>query len=280
MPDLAHLLAAGSANLWLFIPSAVLLGALHGLEPGHTKTMMAAFIIAIRGTVGQAVMLGLAATASHTLVVWLVALGGLWFGQKLNVETSEPWFQLASAIAIVAIAAWMIWRTAREARPALDHDHGHGHHHDHDYGHSHDHDHGFNPSTVIAAASQAEGAHEREHAAEILQRFSGEPVTNGQIVLFGLTGGLIPCPAAITVLLLCLQLKKIALGAILVMGFSVGLALTMVASGVIAAVSVRQIARRWSGFGDWVRRAPYVSGGLIMSLGVVLGARAVMAIAG
>ena len=276
MPDLAHLLAAGSANLWLFIPSAVLLGALHGLEPGHSKTMMAAFIIAIRGTVGQAVMLGLAATASHTLVVWLVALGGLWFGQKLNVETSEPWFQLASAIAIVAIAAWMIWRTAREARPA--HDHHHSHDHDHDHGHHHDH--GFNPSAVIAAAGEAQDAHEREHAAEILKHFSGKPVTNGQIVLFGLTGGLIPCPAAITVLLLCLQLKKIALGAILVMGFSVGLALTMVASGVIAAVSLRQIARRWSGFGEWVRRAPYVSGGLIMSLGVVLGARAVMAIAG
>ena len=105
-------------------------------------------------------------------------------------------------------------------------------------------------------------------------------MTNGQIILFGLTGGLIPCPAAITVLLLCLQLKRIALGAVLVMGFSVGLALTMVASGVIAAIGVRQAAKRWSGFGDWVRRAPYVSGALIMSLGVFLGTRAVMAIAG
>jgi nickel/cobalt transporter (NicO) family protein len=59
MPDLASLLQSGAANLWLFIPAAIALGALHGLEPGHSKTMMAAFIIAIRGTVMQAVLLGL-----------------------------------------------------------------------------------------------------------------------------------------------------------------------------------------------------------------------------
>ncbi|MFX8581865.1 nickel/cobalt efflux protein RcnA, partial [Acinetobacter baumannii] len=72
MTDLTNLLAQGGAHAWLFIPSAVLLGALHGLEPGHSKTMMAAFIIAVKGTVRQAVLLGLAATLSHTLVVWIV----------------------------------------------------------------------------------------------------------------------------------------------------------------------------------------------------------------
>jgi nickel/cobalt exporter len=58
-------------------------------------------------------------------------------------------------------------------------------------------------------------------------------VTTGQVVLFGLTGGLIPCPASITILLLCLQLKRIALGATLVLCFSIGLALTMVVSGAL-----------------------------------------------
>ena len=66
MPDLAQLLRDGSTNLWLFVPSAILLGAFHGLEPGHSKTMMAAFIIAVRGTVGQAVLLGLSATPGRT----------------------------------------------------------------------------------------------------------------------------------------------------------------------------------------------------------------------
>ncbi len=62
MPSFADLIARSSAHAWLFVPSAVLLGALHGLEPGHSKTMMAAFIVAIRGTVSQAIILVLAAT--------------------------------------------------------------------------------------------------------------------------------------------------------------------------------------------------------------------------
>lgn len=65
--------------------------------------MMAAFIVAIRGTVGQAILLGLSATASHT-GVWLIALGDLYFGRHLNLDTSEPYFQLASAAVIIAVA--------------------------------------------------------------------------------------------------------------------------------------------------------------------------------
>ena len=76
MGEFSTLLQQG--NAWFFIPSAILLGVLHGLEPGHSKTMMAAFIIAIKGTIKQAVMLGLAATLSHTAVVWLIALGGIY----------------------------------------------------------------------------------------------------------------------------------------------------------------------------------------------------------
>ena len=91
-------------NSWLFVPSAVLLGALHGLEPGHSKTMMAAFIIAIRGTLAQAVLLALAATASHTAVVWAVALAGLRYGAQWNTERTEPYFQLLSAVLIIVVA--------------------------------------------------------------------------------------------------------------------------------------------------------------------------------
>lgn len=114
-------------------------------------------------------------------------------------------------------------------------------------------------------------AHELAHADDIRRRFSDQSVTTGQIVIFGLTGGLIPCPGAITVLLLCLQLKAFTLGAALVLCFSIGLALTMVTSGVIAAISVRQVARRFSGFGEIVRKAPFVSGAVIVLIGLYLG---------
>lgn len=90
------------------------------------------------------------------------------------------------------------------------------------------------------------------HAADIQRRFDGQTVTNGQILLFGLTGGLIPCPAAITVLLICIQLKAFTLGATMVLSFSLGTALTLVTVGVGAAISVQQAAKRWSGF----RRLP------------------------
>src|SRR6476620_5029763 len=117
MASLPELIQSGTSSAWLFVPTAVLLGALHGLEPGHSKTMMAAFIIAVRGTVPQAVLLGLAATVSHTLVVWAVALVGLRYASQINPETTEPYFQVASAVLIVGVAVWMIERTWREQRP-------------------------------------------------------------------------------------------------------------------------------------------------------------------
>ena len=121
MSDFQTLLAGG--NAWLFLPSAILLGALHGLEPGHSKTMMAAFIVAVRGTVAQAVMLGLAATLSHTAVVWIVALGGMYFGQRWSAEATEPWMQLISGVIVVSIALWMFWRVSQD-KAACFHDHG------------------------------------------------------------------------------------------------------------------------------------------------------------
>ncbi len=361
-------------NSWLFAPSAVLLGALHGLEPGHSKTMMAAFIVAIRGTLTQAVLLGLSATASHTAIVWAIALGGLYFGTHWNTETTEPYFQVVSAAMIIAVAVWMLWRTWRHRAFALPEGHAHPHPHDHDHGHDHAHTHdeerridtghgvvrlqifedGVLPRFRLLTASgsswpadevhleteRADGRrqsftfrrhggylqsvqeipephefvarlslgqaghshdydvefveaphrhaiaayapldltapgyqdpHELAHANDIRRRFAHRQVTTSQIVVFGLTGGLIPCPASITVLLLCLQLKKVALGAALVLCFSVGLAITMVASGAVAALGVRHAARHFSGFGELARKAPYVSGTLILLVGLYVG---------
>ncbi|WP_438437573.1 nickel/cobalt efflux protein RcnA [Kluyvera sichuanensis] len=265
MNDFTTLLQQG--NAWFFIPGAILLGALHGLEPGHSKTMMAAFIVAIRGTLKQAILLGLAATLSHTVVVWVIAMAGMWFGRGWDAQTAEPWFQLLSGVIIIVIALWMLWRTWRESRGAHDHhhhDHDH-HHHDHEHEHHHNHDHHHD---LVEADWQ--DAHQRAHAEEINRRFKGQEVTTGQIVVFGLTGGLIPCPASITILLICLQLKHVALGATLVLSFSVGLALTLVASGAIAAIGLKHVSKRWSGFGELSRKAPWFSGALIILVGLYM----------
>ena len=378
MPAFADLIQQGSAHAWLFIPSAILLGALHGLEPGHSKTMMAAFIVAIRGTVTQAIMLGIAATVSHTIIVWGIAFAGMYLWQGVDSETFEPYFQLTSAAIIIAIALWMLWRTwTDQQRTKAPAGHVHSDHH-HDHGHSHGHGdlrridtgHGTisvevfedgvpprwrirserghdwssagdisieterpggsrqrftfvskgdfldgylesveeipEPHEFMARVSLGHGdhthdydlvfvegnghdsmheelrglqvptdgyqnAHELAHANDIRRKFANQNVTTAQIILFGLTGGLIPCPAAITVLLLCLQLKEFTLGFVLVLCFSIGLALTLVTVGAAAALSVHHATKHWSWFGTFARRAPYFSSILIIAVGIYIG---------
>jgi nickel/cobalt exporter len=272
MTPLSELLQQGAVHAWLFIPSAILLGALHGLEPGHSKTMMAAFIVAVRGTVRQAVLLGLSATLSHTAIVWIVALGGVYLFRGLSPEGVEPYLQFASGLLIVGVAIWMLWRIRREQTHIHDHNHHDNHQHDcHDHHHHHDNNEQVFEHTLDLTDGGYQDAHERQHAEDIRRHFAGRQVTTGQIVVFGLTGGLIPCPGAITVLLLCLQLKRLALGSVLVLCFSIGLALTMVMSGVIAALSVRYAERRFGGFGALVRKAPYASGVVILCVGAYVG---------
>ena len=273
MTDFASLLQQG--NAWFFIPGAIALGALHGLEPGHSKTMMAAFIIAVKGTVRQAVLLGLAATLSHTFIVWVIALGGMYISKRFTAEAVEPWLQMVSAVVISATAFWMFMRTYRGEKGWLagvqedshdhhdHHDHPHNEHHSHAH-HDHDHGHGYHDREYF-------DAHARAHADEIKYRFTDGRATNSQILLFGLTGGLIPCPAAITVLLICLQLKAFTLGATMVLSFSIGLALTLVTVGVVTAIGVRQVNRRWQGLSDIAKKAPYFSAALIAIVGLYMG---------
>jgi hypothetical protein len=92
-----------------------------------------------------------------------------------------------------------------------------------------------------------------------------------KIMLFGPTGGLIPCLAAITVLLLCMPLKQLSLGFVLIVCFSIGLALTMISAGVLAALSIKHVSNRWSGFSTFTRRTPYASAALIVFVGLYTG---------
>lgn len=150
-----------------------------------------------------------------------------------------------------------------------------GHTHDYDvefkeHVHHHEHDHSTLDGLDVSS-QEYQDAHEKAHANDIKRRFDNQNVTTGQILLFGLTGGLIPCPAAITVLLLCIQVKAFTLGTALVLCFSIGLAITLVTVGVAAAYSVRQATKRWSGFNTLARRAPYFSSVLIAAVGIYMG---------
>ncbi len=358
MNSFSDYLAQG--NAWLFIPAAILLGILHGLEPGHSKTMMAAFIVAIRGTLTQAMLLGLSATVSHTAIIWVLAFIGLHYSGRFDVETTEPYFQLATGVIVIGMAAWMLARSIRVQQSAKE-----SPHHTHDHGPRGIHggpllqtganeqmeisvfETGVMPSfrlyffdqgnqvllapdadTVHLETSRPDGTkqlfefiskqdylqstsnipephefevvlkrpgisyhakfeedhhhsqhgaspeyqdeHEREHAVELKNRFENRQVTTGQLILFGLTGGLLPCPSAFAVLLICLQLKRYTLGFALVMAFSVGLAITLVTVGSVAAFSVRHASKHFKGFGEFARKLPYASCALMTLIGLFI----------
>jgi nickel/cobalt exporter len=274
MPSIAELIQQGSVNLWVFVPTAILLGALHGLEPGHSKTMMASFIVAVKGSVSQAALLGLCAAISHSLIVWILAALAIKFGNDMIAEQSEPYLMLFSAVVVLGVAVWMFMRTRRDVMNAnAHHHHGHVHVHVHEEGHHHhghvEHDHSNHNDSY-------QDAHERYHAEDIKRRFVGQTVSTGQIAMFGLTGGLVPCPASVTILMICLHLKKFSLGAAMVASFSFGLALSLVSVGVIAAWGAQQVGKRLDkgNLIDLARKMPYLSSGLMAVVATVMGIQA------
>lgn len=259
MPDIASLIQKGAANPWLYLPLAVVLGALHALEPGHSKSMMAAFIIAVRGTPAQATVLGLSAALGHTIIVWAIAFLGLYLGDKLILDRAEPWLVLFSGLLIIGLA-YRIYRMLRQEQ-------GHGHEHGEMQAHDHHHEQGGG----ISGPDEGLDDHAAAHAKEVRSRFAGRRhVTNLEIVWFGFTGGLLPCPAAIAVLLICLQMKAFTLGIGMVAAFSVGLALTMVGVGVAAAWGANAARARWAGLETWGERLPYVSAAIVMTIGLAI----------
>lgn len=252
LPDIAAAIAQGALNPWVYLPAAVALGALHALEPGHSKSVMAAFIISIKGTVGQAVLLGLAAAAGHTLIVWGLVLAGLLLGEKFILATAEPWLILFSGLLIVLLGARLLRGNL------FSHHHGHN-----------DHDH----STCN---------HHHATPEEIKKQYKGKHVSSWNVIWFGFSGGLLPCPSALAVLLVCLQLQKVALGAAMVGAFSLGLALSLVAVGIIAAWGTHHARSKLAGKHPQLEKLathfPAVSGALVCVLGLVITTRGLIAL--
>ncbi len=261
--ELSALILEGQTSFLLLFLLAMGLGALHGLEPGHSKTMTAAFIIAVRGSVGQAIVLGLSAALAHSFIVWALAALALSSGNALIGEQLEPWLLLVSGLVVLVLAFWMAWQLQRQARASRHHPADH--HHDHDHNHQeHGHNHGHNHGHVY------QDPHAAAHARQIEQQFSGGQATWGQTITFGLTGGLLPCTAAVTVLILCLNLQRFWYGMGLVAGFSLGLAVALVAVGVVAALGLGALRRRSAVVDRLFSRAPYISAGLVALLGLAM----------
>jgi len=240
MPDIAAIIEGGTAHAWLYLPVAILLGAMHALEPGHAKSLMAAYIVAIRGTATQAIVLATSATVGHTIVVWGLAIAALVLGQRYIVDQAEPWLTALSGILIILLALRMFWALR-----------GHHHHHHNHHYRNHEHHHGH---------------HDHSHEPPAIR----DNITTGQIIWFGFTGGLMPCPAAIAVLLICIQLKAFALGVAMVAAFTIGIGLTLISIGLAVVWGAGRFSKAWPSFDREAQRLPYLSAGLVLIVGFIM----------
>jgi nickel/cobalt transporter (NicO) family protein len=246
--------------------AALLWGALHAFTPGHGKTVVAAYLVGDRGTARHAVFLGLTVTLTHTLGVF--ALGGvaMYLARYILPEALFPWLSVVSGLLVVVIGLSLLFSRSRglgagsgkvhhtqteHADGAHTHSHVHSvHSHSHS-GHEHTHSHdGYTHSHLPPGAD-------------------GSKVSIRSLVALGVSGGLVPCPAALVLLLSAISLGRLGFGMVLVVAFSVGLAIVLTGIGILMIYAKRLF--EWFSFETRVPRLLPVASALVISLaGVVI----------
>ena len=220
-----------------FVALALLLaffwGAVHALSPGHGKSIVAAYLVGTRGTPKHAAILGLTVTITHTVGVFALGLVTLALSAFIFPEQLYPWLNLASALLVVVVGCGVL-------RSRLRHRQLHKHGHDHHHGHHHHHEHELSMRGLLGV---------------------------------GISGGLIPCPTALVVLLAAISLHRVGYGLVLILAFSLGLAAAMTGIGLLA-VSAKKLAGRLRLEGRVVRALPALSAAVILVLGLVMTVRA------
>ena len=241
-------LSAGFIVLSLFV--AFFWGAAHALSPGHGKSIVAAYLVGSRGTPRHAVLLGLTVTITHTIGVFALGLVTLSLSAFIVPDDLYPWLNLVSALLIVGVGLSVLRWRVREWRGRSTHDHAHHHHGAHDHDH-HDHGHGH-------------GHHHHSHDPALgLRRLLG----------VGISGGLIPCPTALVVLLAAISLHRVGYGLVLILAFSLGLAAAMTGVGLLA-VSAKRVFRRVDFDRGAIRLLPAISALVVLGLGLAMTLRA------
>ena len=313
---LSDMLRSEELSLGLIVGAlalALFLGAAHGLEPGHGKTIVAAYLVGARGTVGNALFLGGVVTLTHTFSVILLGLVALFASQYILPEQIFPYLGTASGLLIMGLGTWLLVNHLRgrsfghshaheehlhehtheeehlhehthshahgehlhehsHSHAHGEHHHGHGHshlehrhgHHDHPHGeHHHGHDHTHEEEHHHGHSHSHEEEH-HGHSHEVPSK-----VTLGNLLTLGISGGIVPCPGALVILLLAVALHRIAFGLLLLVAFSVGLAAILIAIGILI-VKARPLVERFSGDGRWIQRLPIASAVVIIAVGCAI----------
>ncbi len=218
------------------------LGMIHALTPGHGKTIVSAYMVGTRGTVGDAITLGITVTVAHMSSVIIFGVILAFVSRYAVPEKIVPYLGMASGLIIVALGAWMLYTRLR-SRDA--HAHAHHDHTGHDHHHNHNHD-------------------------------EGRPGRLGLISL-GISGGMVPCYDAIVVLLLAFSLNKVLLGLSLITIFSFGLASVLIALAILFAKS-SSLLDKYMNENRFVHHVPVMSALMITVLGILLAGKSFLQI--
>jgi ABC-type nickel/cobalt efflux system permease component RcnA len=256
----------------LAVALALLLGAVHALSPGHGKTVMAAYLLGLRSSLSQAMLVASTVTVTHTAGILVLGVA-LSVSTVLAPEQIYPWLGLASGLLLASVGLGLLRRALRAARHRHQHsghDHGaHGHDHGGPAGHGppHGHDHGGH-------------GHDHPHA-----HAEGRPPGWRGLVSMGFAGGLVPSPSALVVLLGAIALGRAWFGVLLVVAYGAGMALTLTGAGVLlvrarAALDRRAGARAGgrSGLAPLARALPLASAAAITVVGLFLAVQGATAI--
>ncbi|HEX6768654.1 MAG TPA: hypothetical protein VF208_04825, partial [Candidatus Binatia bacterium] len=235
---------------------AVGLGAFHALEPGHGKTLVAAYLVGSRGTFKHAVLLGLIVTAAHTAGVYLLGGITLYASKYIVPERLYPWLGAISGVMIAALGLILLVRRYQGKDGLLGHSHHHhGTHGDHHH-HGHDHIHEY--------GHRHQGGHAHHHHA------ANQVVSLKQLLALGISGGIVPCPAALVVLLSAVAMQRIGFGLLLIVAFSAGLACVLIVIGMLM-VYAREFMAQFSADGPNIARwLPLTSSAFILVVGLAL----------
>lgn len=190
-------------------------GAAHALSPGHGKTIVAAYLVGARGTFAHALFLGATTTITHTLGVFVLGLLTFVASQYFLPERIYPWLSTISGLLVITIGLSIGWTRLRAlwGKDADAHQQDHEHAQDYDSGHVHSH-----------------GGKSHSHLPP--EAGSGK-VTWRSLLALGISGGILPCPSALVVLLGAIALGRVAFGLILILTFSLGLATVLTAFGLL-----------------------------------------------
>ena len=213
------------------------LGALHAMEPGHGKTIVAAYLVGSKGTGRHAVLLGLIVTVSHTAGVYLLGAVTLYAQKYIMPDRLYPFLSVISGILIAGMGIYILLK-----RMAGD-----------------------------EFASHVHGPEGHSHAV-LLERIGKK-----QLMILGVTGGMVPCPAALVVLLSAVALHRVGFGLFLIVAFSMGLAAVLIGMG-LAAVYAGRLISRVPVEGRLIRLwMPAASAAMITILGFAIAIRGLMA---